>query len=461
MAYKHYTSCYIYPDGGKPYNESDRIAFAAKEILIALAITGVGALIGLLAGPIGALIGTLGGSIIGFTNLLNQAADEWLNHRLICLSKDNPKCAVGVVSFDPTRSDLGTFDNDQYFDVVLMPHPAELMIGLDEDVFDPDITKQIDNALVPANRYTVDLNGNPVVVDSFAKFVAKHPANNIWMDCFQGWEFLSTRPDIQKDLGYASPKTHERNMLHCEAEGDFWVRIKKYAPALAVLIDAALVAAAVGAVAGSSIGAAAGCAIGSFFFGPIGCAIGAALGGLFGGAAGAAAGGGATYVGVIKPILQELFDAGPGDVEDANVGDKALGPIQMNDIVAVMGEHVYDGYHDGWNEFHPLMAVVKIDKSGGVGPGYYLQWQPSLPGKPPPPPPGETITLTKDDLKQGLNSDKFYDRCKHLRDTWCRMLSDAFSEKTRLRQQALDERWTIHPMVDGCRPSDHREPPIH
>jgi uncharacterized protein YidB (DUF937 family) len=459
MAYKHYTSCYIYPDGGKPYNESDQVAFAATQILIALAITGIGALIGLLAGPIGALIGTLGGSIVGFTNLLNQAADEWLNHRLICLDKDNPKCAVGIVSFDPTRSDLGTFDNDQYFDVVLMPHPAELMIGLDEKIFDPDITSQIDNALVPANRY--DANGK--VVDSFAKHIADHPDNKIWSDGFQGQRLLSARLDINDDLGYASPKTHERNMLHCEAEGDFWVRIKKFAPALAALIDAALAAAAVGAVAGSSIGSAAGCAIGSFFFGPIGCAIGAALGGLLGGAAGAAAGGAATYFGVIAPILQEIFDAGPGDVEDANVGDKALGPIAMNDIVAVMGEHVYDGYHDCWNEFHPLMAVVKIDKSGGVGPGYYLQWQPSLPGKPPPPPPGEAITLTKDDLKQGLNSDNFRQRCEHLKDTWCRMLSDAFSEKTRQKQQALDERWTIHPMVDGCRRRDDggEPPPIH
>jgi len=460
MAFKHYTSCYSYPAGGKPYNQKDRIAFAATQILIALAITGIGALIGLLAGPIGAIVGGLGGSIVGFTNLLDQAADQWLNHRLICLSKGDPKCAVGVVSFDPTRSDLGTFDNDQYFDVVLMPHPAELMVGLDEEMFDPDITKKVHNALVPANRYKAEGQ----VVDSFAANVAKHPKNDIWTDHFQGEWFLSTRKDIKDDLGYASAKTHERNMLHCEAEGDFWVRIKKFAPALAALIDAALVAAAVGAVAGSSIGSAAGCAIGSFFFGPIGCAIGAAIGGLLGGGAGAAAAGAGTYFGVIEPILQAIFDAGPGDVEDANVGDQALGPIQMDDIVAVMGEHVYDGYHDGWNEFHPLMKLVKIDKSGGVGPGYYLQWQPKFPGKPPPPPPGETILLKKEDLEQGLNSDNFRKRCENLRTTWCSMLSDTFSEKTRQNQKALHERWTVHPFVDGCRrPDDHdREPPpIH
>lgn len=162
-------------------------------------------------------------------------------------------------------------------------------------------------------------------------------------------------------------------------------------------------------------------------------------GALLGGAAGAAAGGAATYFGIIKPILQDIFDAGPRDVESANVGDKALGPIQMGDKVAVMGEHVYDGYHDGWNEFHPLMAVVKIDKSGGVGPGYYLEWQPSLPQKPPPPPPGEAITLTKEDMKQRLNSDDFRKRCKHLQDTWCRMLSDAFTRQTTSVGSAMDD----------------------
>jgi hypothetical protein len=66
-------------------------------------------------------------------------------------------------------------------------------------------------------------------------------------------------------------------------------------------------------------------------------------------------------------------------------------------------------------------------------------------------------------MKQGLNSENFRKRCKHLKDTWCSMLADAFSNETRVRQQAMDQRWTIHPMVDGCRRSDEpdREPPIH
>lgn len=452
MAFKHYTSCFLYPIGGKPYNEKDRLAFVVTQLLTVLVATGVFAAFGAIGGPIGAVIGGVVGSLAGFTNMIRQAADQWLNHRLICLNRDNPQCAVGIVSYNPTRSDLGVFDNDQYFDVVLMPHPT-VEVATD---FDEDIKKVNPTALVPANRY--DENGK-IKDPAFALYVAKYPDNDILTDGFQGQGLLSTRADIAADLGYAPPSNHERGALHCEAEGDFWVRVRKLAPALAALLEAALVATAAGAAAGATAGGAAGCAIGAFFFGPIGCAIGAFIGSLLGGAAGAAAAGAGSYFGAIQPILQLIFDASPGNVEDANVGDRALGPIRMGDKVAVLGEHVYDGYHDGWNEFHPLMAVAKVASFAGVGPEFYLQWQPDFTGTPPDPPPGETIPLTADDMREGLNSTNFRARCKNLKETWCSMLHDAFSEKTRQAQQGLHERWTIHPLVDGCRRVDPPLPP--
>jgi hypothetical protein len=455
MAYKHYTSCFPYPSGRKPYNEDDRTAFVITQLLLALTAAGVFTLTGLIFGPIGAVIGGILGSLAGFTNLIANAADEWLNHRLICLNKDNPQCAVGIVSYDPTRSDLGAFDNDQYFDVILMPHPAVIDANVEAD-FDPVIAKVNKTALALGNRYKAD----GAVVDDFAQNVSEHPANDILNDDFQGQDCLSTRSDIAVDLGYALPSSHERSALHCEAEGDFWVRIKKLAPALAAVIVAALAVTAAGAEAGSELGRAVGCAIASWFFGPIGCAIGGFFGGLLGGAAGAAAAGAASYYGAIKPILQTIFEASPGDVQDANVGDKDLGPIRMGDKVAVMGEHVYDGYHKGWNEFHPLMAIVKIGGSSRVGLDFYLEWQPDFRGIPPGPPPGETILLKEDDMREGLSSTNFKNRCKNLKRTWCSMLTDAFSEPTRQTQQGLHERWTIHPMVDGCRPADP-PPPLH
>src|SRR5262249_54296823 len=152
----------------------------------------------------------------------------------------------------------------------------------------------------------------------------------------------------------------------------------------------------------------------------------AIIGAIAGALAGGAAAGALSYYGAIEPILQAIFDADPGDVEDANVGDSALGPIRMGDTVAVLGEHVYDGYHDGWNEFHPLMAVIKFNQERDKNPEYYLQWQPDFVGTPPLPPPGESIVLTSDDMKAGLSSPNFAKRCKNLKDTWCGMLNDAF-----------------------------------
>jgi hypothetical protein len=457
MAYKRYTSCFLYPSGGKPYNESDRAAWIAEQLLLAVAIGGTFTLVGLLAGPFGAVIGAILGSIVGLTNFLDNAADQWLNHRLICLNKDNPQCAVGVVSYNPNPGELGNWDNDEFFDVVLMPHPPEPTVT---DAWDKDITWYNPISYKPANRYVLD--GKKVVIPSpYDKYVGDHSANELYAT-FQGQDLLTIRDDIQKDLGSAELYHHERACLHCEAEGDFWVRIRQLAPALALLIMAALAVTAATTAAGAAAGGAAGCAIGSFFFGPIGCAIGALLGSLLGGAAGAAAGALGSYFGAINPILQAIFEAGRGNVEDANVGDKDHSPIRMGDQVAVLGEHVYDGYHTGWTEFHPLMACVKTGPpiwDQPAGSKYYLVWQPALvPPIIPDMPPGETIALTEQDMHEGLNSDRFLQRCKNLKNTWCGMLQDAFDENTRTTQQGLEHRWTIHPAVDGCR-SEPAPPP--
>ncbi|MBZ9978723.1 hypothetical protein [Mesorhizobium sp. BR-1-1-10] len=445
MAYKYYTSCFLYPVGGKPYNEDDRLAFLAGQALQIIVITGLAAAFGLLLGPVGAALAAAIAFLASATATIDKAAGEWLNHRLVCLDKDNPKCAVGIVSYNPFRSDLGAFDNDQYFDVILMPHPTTEILNAETN----------EAALAAANRY----NADGTVAAEFAASVAAHPANDILNDGFQGHELLLPRDDLKTDLGYAPADDHARWGLHCEAEGDFWIKMRQWAPAIVILLTAALVVTVAAAAAGASAGAAVGCAIGSFFLGALGCAIGSFLGGLLGAAIGGAIGGAASYFGGVKPVLQGLFNWNPGNVEDANVGDKALGPIRMGDHVAVLGEHVYDGYHKGWHEFHPLMAVVKFDAAASVDAKHYLQWDPDFAdtGTVPPKPPGETTDLTAQDIRDGLGSAAFRARCDNLRRTWCAMLNEAFDPETKRTQQGLDQRWTIHPMVDGCIPQE--QPP--
>jgi hypothetical protein len=213
------------------------------------------------------------------------------------------------------------------------------------------------------------------------------------------------------------------------------------------------VAVGVGAGLGAAGGAALGCEIGGFF-GPIGCAIGAIIGAIAGALAG---GGAAAYVGA-----NIAFNSDPGNVEDANVGNQALGPIKDGDHVVVFGQHVYDGFHQGWHEFHPLMAVMKIPTDD---PTNFLEWDPDFPKTGTVPGNRDDMDpaardLSVDDMQKGLESDKFRARAVWLRDLWCRLIHERFDPPTLHNQDQPGQRWTVHPSVDGCSDDDPPPPPI-
>jgi hypothetical protein len=63
-------------------------------------------------------------------------------------------------------------------------------------------------------------------------------------------------------------------------------------------------------------------------------------------------------------------------------------------------------------------------------------------------------------MRDGLGSAAFKTRCENLRRTWCAMLNEAFDPETKRTQQGLEQRWTIHPMIDGCVP-EQRPPGPH
>ncbi len=401
MAFRKYTQCYVHTPGDKPFNESNLIGtvFAGGAAGLIVVLIGV-----LMSSYVTAGIGAFIAVITG----INTVADEWLYHRLICLT--GTQCAMGKVMENPTDGGLGNFDNDQYFDVLLMPNY--------------ELQKQ---------NMSEDLKEN----------LEKYPANKIHADGFMGEKLL--KPQLM-DLSYAFDKNQAWS-LHCEAEGDFWIKMKEWAALIAAIVAGIAVGTTAAGAAGAAGGAALGCAIGGIF-GPIGCLIGAIIGAIAGALA---AGGLATLagVGLLYLILSALFETNKGNVEDANVGDKALGPIRAGDKVIVYGEHVYDGFHEGWHEFHPLMAVMKLDERQVK---QYLEWQPDYKGDA-----SEYEGVTPDDVRQGMNSLAFAAQVKKLKDTWCGMIGEAFSPSVRTHQATEGQQWTIHPFVDGC--EEAVEPP--
>ena len=453
MAFRKYTKCYEYPgplhSAGKPFNKKrDSVFDLAVAATIALSIMASGIIIGAAGGPVGLVIGAIAGFvvgvIVGVAHTITQGANKWLYQRLICLA-GRPKCAVGIVVEGPAYSELGDLDNDEFFDLQLMPHRKE-----DNYVtlYDPASPQQ------GAPRY------GTVAADQTAHIVA-HPQNEIYLDNFQGEELLKPQGRMLQPepeyLGYndqtKDPKElHTASGLHCEAEGDFWVRMKDLAFALGALAVPLVALTVGGAVAGGSAGFASGCALGAWFFGPIGCLIGGIIGAILGAAAlGAAAGLGSKAI--VDLVLQAIFDANPGEVEDANVGDASLGPIIPGNRVAVLGEFVYDGFHDGWHELHPLMAVQKIVDDRVADGDDYLTWDPFFSDGVKPP-----TGLSADDMRKGMNSTAFAARARDICNKWCATLREPFEPKTRQEQQKLTHRWTIHPLVDGCDPNEPPSP---
>jgi hypothetical protein len=436
MPYRQYTKCYNHTPGDKPFNKSDLVAFVAGT-------SAPGLIVALLAFLTGSTLGLVVGFIalaLQYASTIVAVANEWLYHRLVCLTGD--QCAVGVVEPLDKPSSLGEFDNDDYFDIRLLPHRHADEYngpngGPNGGFFGPP-----PNSNIPVGTPTWATNMPPTAGPSFDGAVASHPQNDIFLDGLQGSALL--QPLIQ-DLPYypvgldevplfdfmGSPDVKvTRCTLHCEAEGNFWQAMKDYAM---------LQGTAVGV--GAAGGAAAGCALGSIF-GPIGCLIGAILGAILGGGA-------AAYIGA-----NAAFNSDLGNYDDANVGDLPLGRLKQDDLVVVYGTHVYDGFHEGWHEFHPLKAIMKFTDYNILGAVQYLEWDPKFPD-------GKELPrgLTVTDMTQGMNSTAFAALAKQIRDQWCAAIGESFKPGTRDNQKKQENRWTIHPLVDGCQPAAGGSPP--
>jgi hypothetical protein len=126
-------------------------------------------------------------------------------------------------------------------------------------------------------------------------------------------------------------------------------------------------------------------------------------------------------------LLAGLIGAGAGLGDTASPADvnPSLGDLHTNegndmtgaDLLVVMGTWVYDAGHDnqkkGWNELHPIKFCTRIGRWDGG-------WPADI---------GDIETR------------------------WADALAHAMDPLTIAAQKKPENRWTIHPAIDGCRPT--------
>jgi hypothetical protein len=172
--FRQYTKCYQHTPGDKPFNESDLVLFVLGNSA---------------PGVIAAILSFLNGSnVIGFLVIALQyaatiraIAKEWLYHRLVCVSGD--QCAIGKVDWTPEiGSMLGAFDNDQFFDIRLMPHRYNDLYGGPNTGFFAAPASSSD----PYGTAPWAMNSPPAAGPSLDGLTEMHPANDVYLDGFQG-----------------------------------------------------------------------------------------------------------------------------------------------------------------------------------------------------------------------------------------------------------------------------------
>jgi hypothetical protein len=136
--------------------------------------------------------------------------------------------------------------------------------------------------------------------------------------------------------------------------------------------------------------------------------------------------------------LDDAFSTGP-----------IAGEIAVGDSIVVSGRWDWDAGHSGWDEFHPVRTIQKIDIP------------PELDG------PGADPVAFKDfrDMVCRLVTEappNFGDPGKHPNSVQVGSMTPG-QQATFTEQEKPENGWTIHPLVDGCEPAGDGgddEPPV-
>lgn len=135
----------------------------------------------------------------------------------------------------------------------------------------------------------------------------------------------------------------------------------------------------------------------------------------------------ATLVALLAVGIAWAASAG-GDPADSGLNDGEL--VVDRDYILVRGDWCYDSGHEGWNEFHPVKYVQRLNDPNDP------TWKP----------PWVEVGAS------GTAAD--YDLFRKFRDEWCFETKKPEDPHTQVDQKDPKNRWCLHPVVDGCEDED-------
>jgi len=346
----------------------------------------------------------------------------WLYDRLICLGGD--RCAIGFLgNVEPpdAKSGFEMFDTDFSFNLVLAPHqyqerpPGYLTTPLPpappgkdpkewaDEKFKEALHAQIaDDGLQGVLIKETDTTGNEKTIFGTKKYD------------FSG--YFST-------IGGWSVKYNFQPYLHCEFEGPGVLDLLHSAEAALAFATAAAVVCAIPVI------------------GWLACAVLSAIAGLI----------------ALVGIFEAINDKAKPTVYDPVTGQTSSAMHPLSDILFVRGTWVFDTFHEGWNELHPIKDCYLVAKASWQS-ADVIDWDNAIasymvaigrwtwdalklpnftPIKDGPPKPSDWTDWVK---------------------FWCDHVETASSPLTVAAQSRQENQWTIHPLIDGCQPERRGDP---
>ena len=133
-------------------------------------------------------------------------------------------------------------------------------------------------------------------------------------------------------------------------------------------------------------------------------------------------------------LLEQIVFGERGDPGSGTPLDIGLDPASLDGraVVVVKGDWIYDSFHEGWNEIHPVKDCLVVGhlKEGEDWRNFKFV---------------DEATQLEFTLDSVANVERF-------RDFWCGMLKDAEDAQDGGSQDDPQHDWGIHPGVDGCKP---------